>query len=248
LRLPATGILLAAFVVPVLGVQGQPFSATPPAIAADLEGSRVSGEPSQLAWSPDSTTLCLQTTEGDRPPLKTRYYLIRAGERDVKSLDAPPEWAPKYWDFKSARTAPGRPGMVIQVESKKMAGSIPSESLGDKAANRGRDNLVAAQEEANGPVVRTLTLKGEAIGQFTGGQPLVPGTTFGWSPAPQHAVAYARPDGQLGLMDLEGGKMEVAATKGVTLPAWSPDGSKIVYVQKQGRHHYVVMQVTVTRQ
>ncbi len=70
--------------------------------------------------------------------------------------------------------------------------------------------------------------------------------TFGWSPETLHAVAYAKPDGHLALMDLQGGKINVDAAKGILLPAWSPDGSAIVYIQKQGRHHYALMHVAVT--
>jgi hypothetical protein len=246
MRLSTLGLLLVAFVASVPGTQPQSFSAAAPTLAADLQGSRFGGDPSQLAWSPDSTTLCLQTIEGDRPPLKTRYYMIRVGEHDFHGIDVAPDWAQKYWDWKTMRAAPGHPELVIQVETRNKSGKIPSQSLADKAANRGRDNLVAAQNEAEGSVVRTLTLKGEIIGQYID-QPLVPGMTFGWSPEALHAVAYAMPDGHLAVMDLQGGKIpDIDAPKGISLPAWSPDGSTIVYVQKQGRHHYALMQVAIT--
>jgi hypothetical protein len=245
MRLPAAGLLVAAFVVSAPTAQPQPFSTAAPAVVADLQGARFGGDPSQLAWSPDSTTVCIQTLEGDRPPLKTRYYLIRLAERDFHGVDVAPDWAPKYWEFKSARTPPGHPELAIQVETKNRSGNIPTESLRAKAAGRGLENAVAAQNEAQGSVVRTLTLKGEAIGQYVD-QPLVPGMTFGWSPEALHAVAYAKPDGRLALMDLQGGKTDVDAAKGIILPAWSPDGSAIVYLQKQGRRHYALMQVAVT--
>jgi hypothetical protein len=244
MRLPAFCSLLTVFAVSVPAAQPQPFSAAAPTLAADLQGSRFNGDPSQLAWSPDSSTLCLQTLEGDRPPLKTRYYLIRLGEHDFHGIDVAPDWAPKYWDWKSARTAPGHPELVIQVDTQSKSAKIPTQSLSDKAKNGLRDNGVAAQNEAGGSVVRTLTLKGEAIGQYVD-QPLVPGMTFGWSPEALHAVAYAKPDGHMALMDLQGGKIDLDAAKGISLPAWSPDGSTIVYVQKQGRHHYALMQIAV---
>jgi hypothetical protein len=245
MRLPTLGFLLTAFAVSLANAQPQPFSAATPSLVADFQGSRFSGDPSQLAWSPDSTTVCLQTLEGDRPPLKTRYYLIRLSEHDFHGVDVAPDWAPKYWDWKSTRTPPGHPELVIQVETQNPSGKIPTQSLRDKAANRGMENVFAARNEAEGSGVRTLTLKGEAIGRYVD-QPLVPGMTFGWSPEALHAVAYARPDGRLALMDLQGAKIDVDATKGVILPAWSPDGSTVVYVQKQGRHHYALMQVAVT--
>jgi hypothetical protein len=245
MRLPIPGLLLAALVVSVPAAQPQPFSAAAPTLAADLQGSRFSGDPSQLAWSPDSTTVCVQTLEGDRPPLKTRYYLIRLGEHEFHGIDVAPDWAPKYWDWKSARTPPGHPELVIQVDTQSKAGKVPTQSLQEKSKNGLMNNAVAAQNEAGGSVVRTLTLKGEAIGQYVD-QPMVPGMTFGWSPEALHAVAYAKPDGHLALMDLQGGNIELDATKGISLPAWSPDGSTIVYVQKLGRHHFAVMRVAVT--
>src|ERR1700730_11238073 len=221
MRLPAPGLLVAAFVVSVPAAQPQPFSTGAPVLVADLQGSRFSGDPSQLAWSPDSTTLCVQTLEGDRPPLKTRYYLVRLAEHDFHGVDVAPDWAPKYWEWKSARTPPGHPELAIQVQTQNKSGGVPTQSLRGKAAGRGLENAVAAQNEAEGSVVRTLTLKGEAIGQYVN-QPLVPGMTFGWSPEALHAVAYANPDGHLALMVLQGGTMDADAAKGIILPAWSP--------------------------
>ena len=48
--------------------------------------------------------------------------------------------------------------------------------------------------------------------------------------------------------DLNASQIEVPGTKDVLLPAWSPDGTKIVYLQKTGRHDYAVMSVGVTHQ
>jgi hypothetical protein len=242
------GLILAAFALSPAAAQ-QPFTVGAPTLVVELQGSKFKGDPSQLAWSPDGTTLCLQTLQGDRPPLTTRYYLVKLGEHDFHGLDVAPEWAATYWAWKSARMPPGHPELVIQVESHNKGGSIPTESLSAKAANvggRGLENAVAAQNEAEGSVVRTLTLKGEPIGQFVN-QPLVPGTTFGWSPETLHALAYTKANGRLALMDLQGGNLEIEGSKSIQLPAWSPDGSKIVYVEVQGRHRFTLMQVLVER-
>jgi hypothetical protein len=106
------------------------------------------------------------------------------------------------------------------------------------------ENAVAAQNEA-GSVTRTLTLKGETIGRYVD-QPLVPGMTFGWSPTTLHAVAYAKTDGHLAIFDFDKVPVDVGGTKAVLLPAWSPDGSSIAYLQKTGRRDYVLSTVAVT--
>jgi hypothetical protein len=226
------------------GALAQSFGTEPPSAIMELRESTLTGAPAQLSWSPDSTTLALQTLEGASAPLKARWYLIRLTDRSLQGVDGAPEWAMTYWTWKSARTPPGHPSMVIQVESQHQAGLIPSQSLRDKAANRGIDNAVAARNAASGSLVRVLTLNGEAIGRYVD-EPLVPGTTFGWSPERLRAVTYIRTDGRLGAMDLEGSKIDLNTGKGVLLPAWSPDGSRIVYLQQKGGHDYDLMQIVV---
>ena len=235
--------LAVAVCVPALPLT-QSFGVEPPTFVAELQGSSLKGVPSQLSWSPDNTTLSLQTLEGDSAPMKTRYYLIRLSDGQLRGIDAAADWAAPYWNWKSARTPPGRPELVVQVETQHQGGGIPTQSLRDKAANRGLDNAVAAQNAVGGALVRVLTLNGEAIGRYVN-QPLVPGTTFGWSPQSLHAVAYVKADGRLGLMDLDGSKVDVDTAKGVFLPAWSPDGSRVVYLQKKGRRDYELMQIVV---
>jgi len=185
------------------GALAQSFGTEPPSAIMELRESTFPGAPAQLAWSPDSTTLALQTLEGASAPLKARWYLIRLTDHALQGVDGAPDWAMTYWTWKSARTPPGHPSMVIQVESQHQAGLIPSQSLRDKTANRGIDNAVAARNAASGSLVRVLTLNGEAIVRYVD-EPLVPGTTFGWSPERLRAVTYIRTDGRLGAMDLEG--------------------------------------------
>lgn len=243
-RTYAAGIALAVAIGFPDRPRAQSFGIEPPALVMELAGSRVKGAPAQLAWSPDNTTLSLQTLEGGASPPKARYYVIRLSDRELQGVDRAPDWASAYWDWKSARTPPGHPELVVQVDTQHQAGGIPSQSLRDKAANRGMDNSVAAQTAVGGALVRILTLNGEAIGRYVD-EPLVPGTTFGWSPQTLHAVAYVRSDSRLGLMDLDGSKVDVETAKGVLLPAWSRDGSRIVYLQKKGRRDYELMQIVV---
>ena len=236
--------LLGALITALLAATDQSLTLTPPAVVVALNGSQLKGTPQQLAWSPDGKSLCLRTLEGDSQG-KWRSYLIALDARTFQGLDATPEWAASYWEWKSSRTAPGRPGMVVQVETTNKTGTIPTQSLRDKARGGMIENAVAAREQA-GSVTRTLTLKGETIGQYVN-QPLVPGMTFGWSPEALHAVAYAKPDGHLAVLDLDAGPINVDGADNVLLPAWSPDGKKVAYLQKTGRRDYVVSTIDVAR-
>ena len=227
-----------------------PFAVSPPATLADLDLGRMKGTFTCLAWSGTGDHFYLQTVE-DGPT--TRHYVVRAGS-PPQSVDAQPDWASTYWSWKSTRYVPGHRDMLIQVDSRNDLNQIPSQSLRDKAkgdASPRTDSAIAGRglaESGIGAVtVRTLVLNGEVIGEYVNA-PLVPGMTFGWSPEPLHAVAYVPHSGRLMLMDvLSGAKQEVPATSNVLLPAWSPDGSRIVFLQKTGRKTFALMRVNVTR-
>jgi hypothetical protein len=235
--LPLLGALLA-----VLASADQSLTLSAPTVVTEWHGSQLKGEPIQLSWSPDGKNLYLQTLEGASPGAR-HSYLVSLETRTSTGLDGVPSWAATYWEWKSARMAPGHPELVIQVDTTTKGGKVPSQSLRDKSKGNLVENAVAAQNEADA-VIRTLTLKGEAIGQYVN-QPLVPGTTFGWSPETLHAVAYAKTDGHLAVLDFDMGRIDVEGTKGVLLPAWSPDGTAVVYLQKTGRRDYVLSMVSV---
>jgi Tol biopolymer transport system component len=60
-------------------------------------------------------------------------------------------------------------------------------------------------------------------------------------------VAYGNAAGRLAVMDEKGNKQQVEGTKNVILPAWSPDGTKIAFLQKAGKNKYELYVVTVTQ-
>lgn len=47
-------------------------------------------------------------------------------------------------------------------------------------------------------------------------------------------------------MDEQGGKQEVAGSKDAILPAWSADGSRLAWLQKEGRGKFVLQVARVS--
>jgi Tol biopolymer transport system component len=85
----------------------------------------------------------------------------------------------------------------------------------------------------------TVRFKGQTIAEVQN-RPLSPGTTFSWAPAPKGALAFVNQKKRLVILDREGRKVEVPGTADVFLPAWSPDGSKIAYLQKIEKKKYAL--------
>jgi hypothetical protein len=242
-----TALLLAS--AALIGRAAEPpFVVSTPATLVDVDLGKLKGAPTCLAWSPNEGEFYLQTVDDGA---KMRHFIIRLGS-SPQAADGEPVWASTYWTWKSARTVPGHPDLAIEVATRNDTSQITSMNLHDKAAGIGdRNGTPGAGIMANANIgaaqVRTLLLKGEVIGEYVNA-PLVPGLTFGWSPEPLQAVAYVPHSHRLMLMDtVSGAKQEVSATSEVLLPAWSPDGSQIVFLQKTGRKTFALMRVTVTR-
>jgi hypothetical protein len=237
---------LLASIPLTLPAAGPVFSVSPPATITDLDFGRLKGIPSCLAWSSTGDQLYLQTVD-DKATI--RHYLVRVGT-PPQATDGEPIWASTYWEWKSSRTVPGHRELVIQVSTRRDLDQIPSQDLHAKAAGLD-DSATATRGMADAGIgartVRTLMLGDDAIGEYVDA-PLVPGMTFGWSPEPLQSVAFVAHSGHLVLMDVVSRlKQEVPATAGVQLPAWSPDGSSIVFLQKTGKKTSALMRVTVTR-
>lgn len=232
-----------------------PFAVSPPAVIMDFDGHAVQGHPVALAWSGTAGTFYLQTVEGYQPKLVTRHYTITVGDKAPVKITAEPDWATQYWAFKSRRDAPAQTDLLIAVDQRVDRNRIPNQSLADKArgmesgggaiALQGAEN--AANDSQNRSEVKSLRLKNTIIGEFYDA-PLIPGLTFGWSPATQHAVAYADTHGRLAIFDyFLDAAQTVDGTDHVLLPAWSMDGMKIVFLEQTGKKRFSLEQVTVTR-
>src|SRR5205807_7574597 len=62
------------------------------------------------------TELYIQTVEGPAPTEHPRHYVVPATGGAPTSVDRQPEWAQTYWAFKSDRSAPGVPTLMIDVK------------------------------------------------------------------------------------------------------------------------------------
>lgn len=228
----------------------------PAQVGSSLDAGKLKGEPVQLAWSPDGTKLYLQTAGRDKVGMvvNPRSYVMSAADGKPEPVDAPPAWAAEYWGWKSGQAAPGSPAFRIDFKQDFKTVTSVSAPRGGALAKGGvdasgtggttADDIAMQAQQSQKVQVVVYTLKGETIGEFVGQQALH-GYTFGWSPATRGVMAYANQSGRLALIDAQGQKQEIDATKNVILPAWSNDGSKIAFFQKNGKNKYDLFVVDV---
>ena len=236
----------------VLLAQSPPFDASKVTMSvartvATVETGKISGEPWRLAWSPDGSQLYLAAMKRQGTNTVLTHHVINAASGAIAKVDVEPEWASPYWTWKSGKASPADPQFAIQIDQQVKNESATARPMGGDLARGGASpggsgasiDEVAGQGSQNVMTI-TLMLKGEILGQWKG-EPFVPGLTFGWAPKSTPAVAYAGKDGRLMLMDSEGRKQKIDATKDVRLPAWSVDARQIGWVEKQDRNRFRVM-------
>jgi len=215
-----------------------------PATVAVVDTDKIKGEPWRLTWSPDGDQMHLVAMTRKRDgAMNLTHHVITLKSGDVKKVDTEPEWSTDYWSWKSHRAAPGNASFAIELDQQKKNESATARPMGGDLARGGASSApgasidsVAGQMSTNVLII-TLLLKGEVLGQWKG-EPFVPGLTFGWAPVGMDAIAFASQDGRLMLMDEEGRKQKIDTTKDVRLPAWSIDGGRLAWTEKQDRKKF----------
>jgi hypothetical protein len=224
---------------------------TKPSVLVVVDVDTIRGEPWRLCWSPDGQQLSLVAMKRKDAGMDVTHHLIEVSGT-VRSVDAEPPWASSYWEWKSWKSAPGKPEFVITIDQQKKNESATARPGGGamaRGALSGGDPGISIDEAAGqmsaNVLIITLLLKGQVLGEWKGG-PFVPGMTFGWAPPGMDAIAFADKDGHLVLMDEQGRRQRIDGTKDVRLPAWSADGARVAWVEKQDRKKFRIQVANVS--
>jgi hypothetical protein len=216
-----------------------------PEVWAHLDVDRLKGRPAQLAWSDDEDALYLQTVEGTTASsLKIHHYLL-VKEREPAPLERMPLWAQAYWKWKSAKHYFGDPLTTIEVDRRRET----IEAIRDRnTAYLNSDAYAPATLESKATdgwrVVNRLLFKGQILGEFVD-EEIFPGYTFSWSPESLAFIAFRARNGHLTIMNLEGETQAVDGEKDIWLPAWSPSGQRLAYLDRDGRKRFVLKVIPI---
>ena len=248
-------LVLGAGLVQAVSVKSLAIDKVGP--VAEIDAGKLKGEPTELAWAPDGTTLFLQTSERDSRGMITnpRYFVMAVSDGKPQSVKAKPEWESEYWAWKSGKFAPGSKTFGIDIHedmkqasgtSTPMGGTLAKGGSASPTAGSSIEDMTTAASQMQRVHVFSLVLKGETVGEFVN-QQFLPGYTFGWSPQSLGLIAYVNTSGRLALMDEQTQKQQIDWTKNVLLPAWSADATKIAFLERTAKNKYVLYVASVRR-
>jgi hypothetical protein len=213
------------------------MTVAPAAQVCTLDMNVLRGEVRRLSWSADSSYLHVQTIERDA----LRDYIVTLPEGIVSIAFGEPEWATHYWAMKSNLAAPGAADVKIDVVEDHQR-TRPAPFTG------GFTNAGQTVDQRNPVDTYAIEVKLKLLGQEVGyflNDVAFGGITFGWGPAGSGAIAFVDEKGRVALFDRAKHKRTIPSTKNATLPAWSPDGSRVAFIQKDNKRIYRLMMATV---
>ena len=160
--------------------------------------------------------------------------------------------------WKSAQASPALATFRIDIEERNETRRAVAAPVGGDLAKGGstggdRSNVGSTASDAAAAAyasqeqhIYALKTKGQTIGEWAD-EPVTPGTTFGWAPAPARLLVFARRDGgPLVVLDDQGRKQDFDQTKPASLPAFSDDGTKLGWLQRKGRNKFDLMVAEVS--
>jgi dipeptidyl aminopeptidase/acylaminoacyl peptidase len=214
-----------------------------PTSILELDRRVFRGTPSRLAWSPDGSLVYIESRDGVGAAARVRHYDMRIGNSELHPLGAAPDWADEYWHQKIAEAAPGMPWLMIDVRVDR-----DRQRVAPLAGGFVGTGVASGTDAATSVMLATVKLSflDVEVGQWPIDDPAA-GVTFGWGPVASGAIAFTDRQGRLVLLDKERRRRTVATTKDVRLPAWSPDGHHIVFLQRTGRAKYRLVSVALAR-
>jgi hypothetical protein len=225
---------------------------------AEIDTDKIKGQPSRLAWSSDGSEIYVQMLDGQFgkiDPSKLSHHIYKAAEGQHKQVGSEPDWAVAYWTVKSGQASPDGGAFKIELKSETRKQQTVSTPMGGDLARGGGaggdggtasagDALAAAYNQQPVPV-HTMLLNGVVVGEYVNSV-IVPGQTFGWGPQGSKVIAYsANKGGSIVVMDDKGVKQEIPGTKDALFPAWSPDGKRLAWLQKDGKKKIVLKIVDI---
>ena len=224
------------------------LSLSTPRAVAEIDASKLQGDPVRLAWNADGS-LYVRAAQTDRwGNERAKHYVIAGLGGAPSPTDGEPPWAAAYWLWKSSSSAPGVPDLRFDIETREgLKTAVGSDTDGGYSQSRANPNQPQIERDlASAQKVRTTTikLKGELIVELVNAG-FVPGLSFGWAPAPMGVLTFVNDKKRLIVIDRQGRKREVQGTVDVLLPAWSPDGKRIAYLQKKDKKKYALMTLDV---
>jgi hypothetical protein len=212
-----------------------------PVKVCDVDLGELNGSLRRLSWNPNATSLHLQTLDSSD---HLYDYIVDLATREISVAFGEPAWADEYWLQKSALAAPGMPSLKLEItENNRRTRPVPFTG--------GFANGGAQTPDPKNPVDEyehevTLRYRGQEIGNWINGAPMA-GDTFGWGPPGTGALVFADNHGRLTLIDPAKHRRAVPGTKDAVFPAWSRDGARLAFLQKNGRRKYALMTAGVDR-